>query len=1842
MVKKYTLINLIIILFCLISFSKTDEVEWLLYDFSSHSAENENKAYPKTHNFGVDFKNGDISKIPFFFKITLTSTDDNPAPLLCFSNSDLNCIKRDQLIKDPNNKEVFLWLKREEFNQEDQELFLVVHCQEDNCKYSLKVQGDAVASLPPNVAYSYVVNNYNREMRFDIVGDQKNVYLTVSLDGSSKATLSIDNVYRDGVKYRTGRTLTFYLEDYETNSGNLASILIKNADVGEYLTLTVHLVNTTEPYLGLGPQNYLLPNGPEITGYLEFDILNEECFPLDLSDKKFASMSKIYVTGRIHTKYAWFFLEDENRNYREETDVEVLDGQLSFVIENKGKMTYVCLELPSETTFKQFKMAFTISLSMTKNLHSIYNYYQPQLVGEIYTRIIPRNSIAVFSSTKSDSAAKKYDYSLFRKKGLTRMYITECRTFPFCEYTVENLSNMDDPKDVNRMTIWTTNEDKSSAIGNDKYVMVAYCEDDDNNNNGYCEFETSFFSKEQDIYLVEGEKFSKFLVKEEKGKIIADLQSGRQIQRITFDIMIFSGDVTFNLKSQSSNLKLGEDIQTYYDKYYLSNKIFYHINLAQLTIDQITIEYKAEINSFFTIQYGVNSYNLEQVQENVTSGENYLVQIDPTSASRSKQIYLSNYFYKNKNPFLANFFALNCNYEVSREGDDHPLEFADGYAQQILKSSDKGYTSESYHYNIKITEADLSNYNHKMCMLYVEGFESETNYERDIIVGENINQQIIFDEQLSKIRFLYPHADASKDLSVHVNIIDKAYYNLKVFANNIMIKNGTVTRTQTFYFKGSVISNHCQENTLCPIVVVLEVEQGIIKTEPMAEITIREIRNTPTYLQKGQAKLDYVCGDVFYYLYTDIGKNEMGDVTLDFLREFGNIWGKIVRKDQTSADEEANWRGIYRMPSEDWEDSLPYDKYLKKLIIEPEQTVDCIEGCYLLLSIQISQIGEYVDDSKFYPFSIITRITPSNRAYTDIPKVVIQADEFVVGNVDISENERIYDFYQIWLPHDSDSVEFDWQSTIAGLYVNVGEARPTTKNAHFKLLPKGKERMLSLSKTDILDKAKSQKIDIPTANSLQDLSLVIGVWTDKSDSINTELYSLRVHQPPSKSETPLDITEINTDQKIMCNPTYLSEGEYRCLFMVTYDDEDVTMFTPLLAYSESINSGAITSIYGNYIERDLYDTYKTSELQSKIPTFQTSELNSRANGVSYIYTSSLQKGMYVFINVITDKPDTVMVVTSMPVYNYVTYDLFEFYPNSHTEQLLAIPGEKLRLAFPGTNSVLVNIVTLDGHAEISWKNDPNTFFTLRGVGDRINLYSGKNKDELLVRRLYDNNNGKLSVMEDPGFAFYISYQIMPSSPEQLFEEIKYGKSLQMSFRDTDLPIVLYNKIGTEYRDINIAVTFMDNEVDVSGTHEYNPLIVSALIVKERTIYDAKKDSELSPPLERSVVGHYDTALRTAQVFLSEEKIRSYNVKEADNPSIYIKVDKLAKFDVYNKFSVEAQVSGINDGVIPVEKIYHYGRVRNSVWTNTVYRLGCSKKSPYMRVQVAFNSENLDFVVSDTEKRENTTFLHAEKHSGKVYITLKVKENREIYYLIIFRRERTMTEEHLNNYAFKYINGKSEEDFYDYPISNSPEIEVEETKEDDMDVIKCTFNKLDIEEGKANITYFFKVVDNSTHYYGEAYNTIAVTESPYYSVYERNPKDSNGKITLTAKSFSLSNWVYLNVIAVVQQKNVLEYISYNGIKNLRPPEESEDDTGKNSDKDNSINVETKSHTTMFIVVGVILLAIVIGLVVVILIFQQRNKNLLNQVKHVSFQQTNSNNNNNVDPNLLLQKSQNNEQ
>ena len=392
MVKKQTLENLIVLFLFLIPLINC-AADWIYYDFSQGYVEKEYTGGEKANTFVCDFSKG--KNIPYYVKIEVNSTDNNPAPLLCFSNDDETCSSRENLAKNPTGKSVIMWVKREQFVEENKELYARVECAEAGCKYIIRFTGDQSASFRPNFIYSYLVTTDTKDMRFDILGTESDTYMTVFMEGSRKATINIENEYEDVIDFGTGKSMIFWLpgEDEETeeeeeeevnnkrlSASNIATLNIKGAEVGEYITISVHLVNDNDyEYLGVGPKDYALPNGPEVSGFLQTGVLNEECFPFDFSDTRFKSMQKIYITGRVQTKYGWFFLEDENRNYREDTDVEIIDGQLSFVMQNNGKLNYICFELPFEESFKQPNMAFSFSLTEPNSLKELYNYYPPFL-----------------------------------------------------------------------------------------------------------------------------------------------------------------------------------------------------------------------------------------------------------------------------------------------------------------------------------------------------------------------------------------------------------------------------------------------------------------------------------------------------------------------------------------------------------------------------------------------------------------------------------------------------------------------------------------------------------------------------------------------------------------------------------------------------------------------------------------------------------------------------------------------------------------------------------------------------------------------------------------------------------------------------------------------------------------------------------------------------------------------------------------------------------------------------------------------------------------------------------------------------------------------------------------------------------------------------------------------------------------------------------------------------------------------------------------------------------------------------------------------------------------------
>ena len=102
--------------------------------------------------------------------------------------------------------------------------------------------------------------------------------MAVTIEGSSKAIISVDDVYGEGSTFSTRKIFSFFIE-YIREGSNVIRITVKGADADEYITLYVHLVDNTSSYKGLGPEKYLVPNKPVVTSYLEREVLNEEMFP---------------------------------------------------------------------------------------------------------------------------------------------------------------------------------------------------------------------------------------------------------------------------------------------------------------------------------------------------------------------------------------------------------------------------------------------------------------------------------------------------------------------------------------------------------------------------------------------------------------------------------------------------------------------------------------------------------------------------------------------------------------------------------------------------------------------------------------------------------------------------------------------------------------------------------------------------------------------------------------------------------------------------------------------------------------------------------------------------------------------------------------------------------------------------------------------------------------------------------------------------------------------------------------------------------------------------------------------------------------------------------------------------------------------------------------------------------------------------------------------------------------------------------------------------------------------------------------------------------------------------
>ena len=574
--------------------------------------------------------------------------------------------------------------------------------------------------------------------------------------------------------------------------------------------------------------------------------------------------------------------------------------------------------------------------------------------------------------------------------------------------------------------------------------------------------------------------------------------------------------------------------------------------------------------------------------------------------------------------------------------------------------------------------------------------------------------------------------------------------------------------------------------------------------------------------------------------------------------------------------EKYDWRGMYVFPKRK-EESLPYITYLKKIDITSEKTKYCDNGCYILITVEISVYDNETErNSTLVPYriTITPRINPTGFETSEllVPKVKMSLNQFISGNL-YQTKEKILTYYQVTLPYDSDYVYFDWQADKPSLFINIGEKRPTndTYDLHFEAI--GHDTVLVLSKEQIIETAKNNNKEIPFNDTLKNVILTLGLWTNYVDTLYTAMYAFKISMPQNFSgigdyeRSITDTIHIRSDQKVQCVPHKNKNGYFVCVFAVVFDEGDVNK--NVIVYPRAQKDNVEVNFIGRLVDagqiaRNNF-TYIQEELNSEYPQFAS-------DSKKYIYHKGIDKQKCILFSVNTSEYSIIEVMST--IYSLTNDQIV--YPNPSTAQVYSIEDKTIFLSFETTKDLIINIVSINGEGQIYWEVDKekNINSYLYGFEDRLALTTGTSSEVDKYSNLVIQSSS-FTLFDDAGFVFLITFY--PRNENYNYDQLKIGRSTEFSYRDTTFPINYYSILSGNEVDINLAFYNYFIEKDTQLEYDKSSFSVWGKVISEEDATKALITDYYRPKKDNSVIsGSFDGAF--VSLYFNEENIKSFKSK----------------------------------------------------------------------------------------------------------------------------------------------------------------------------------------------------------------------------------------------------------------------------------------------------------------------------------------------------------------------------
>lgn len=548
--------------------------------------------------------------------------------------------------------------------------------------------------------------------------------------------------------------------------------------------------------------------------------------------------------------------------------------------------------------------------------------------------------------------------------------------------------------------------------------------------------------------------------------------------------------------------------------------------------------------------------------------------VDVASPEEPNIFRVANQDQKSKKPYLISAHSLNCIGELKVTKDNAKSTDPDyavltsainkktSHNQLIISPTSPIYSSNLYLIEYKVFDNDEDiakdkNEKTKSCLYYL----SANTLGSELMLNEGVPHIFTLntkEENMNSFNYVYPHIYKNKNPCLIDIYFENKFTTLIVIISFENADNNISNNTRESFeykliapeniiIKSSTLEKNCHNAFSCNMHIQVKYSKSASDTNTNNDnltykITARSNSLIPTYLKKGEIKSDSVIPNNYQYYYSELKKNETGEIILKSNSGSGILVGKIIKKNAPK-EPNADFNNVV-LPTV-LNSSLRFNKQTNSLIFDSKDTSICESGCELYFGVYSENKENYKDSINQYSILLNTGI------------VKLKFNEHFFGSIDASNIENLVENpsakiqYFTLLTEENQfsriSISLMFNNNFKGkLLINVGEPAenitlPTIQKSGFFI----SDQECSNCRFEFTTNKKAKKF-------------VIGVYTDMlkyanmTSSIDYQLYAADISYINSQN-----FFEIKLGDIFYCQT--LSKDQY-CDFLFILPNTDTLIF----------------------------------------------------------------------------------------------------------------------------------------------------------------------------------------------------------------------------------------------------------------------------------------------------------------------------------------------------------------------------------------------------------------------------------------------------------------------------------------------------------------------------------------------------------------------------------------------------------------------------------------------------------------------------------------------------------